>query len=54
MASEDYHIVLIVMTMSIVINVWFALINNKINKENYRLHALNARYAEYQDGYFSK
>lgn len=52
MASQEYQIALMIMTISIAINVWLYQVNVRLDKNNRKLTALNARYGEYQDGYF--
>jgi hypothetical protein len=54
MASQDYEIVLVMLTMSLMANFWLYRVNVKLDKEKRVLHALNARYQEYQEGWFNK
>jgi divalent metal cation (Fe/Co/Zn/Cd) transporter len=54
MASKDYQIVLIIMTISIAINIWLYKVSVKLDGDNRRLAAINARYQAYQDGWFDK
>lgn len=52
MASKDYQIVLMIMTISIAINIWLYQVNVRLDKTNRKLTAINARYSAYQDDYF--
>jgi hypothetical protein len=54
MASADYQIVLILMTVSMAINVWLYQVNVRLDKTNRKLTAINARYSAYQDNYFKQ